>query len=158
NTGATQTTYSFDYDFKISNWGDADSEQINQFANSYIFAGQPDQVGIKIFNEDSTPTGITYYLRVLPLFTKTDSILIGNKWYMRGKFGFENTPWKNEADQRKLVYFLMLSDSNLYTKIQDFYLFNNFNVTGNTSELSQQISNLGLNKKTDADRRKEGII
>ena len=77
---------------------------------------------------------------------------------MRGKFGFENTPWKNEADQRKLVYFLMLSDSNLYSKIQDFYLFNNFNVTGNTSELSQQISNLGLNKKTDADRRKEGII
>ena len=52
----------------------------------------------------------------------------------------------------------MLSDSNLYSKIQDFYLFNNFNVTGNTSELSQQISNLGLNKKTDADRRKEGII
>lgn len=158
SAGTAQTTYSFDYDFKISNWGDADSEQINPFANSYIFAGQPDQVGIKIFNEDSTPTGITYYLRVLPLFTKTDSILIGNKWYMRGKFGFENTPWKNEEDQRKLVYFLMLSDSNLYSKIQDFYLFNNFNVTGNTSELSQQISNLGLNKKTDADRRKEGII
>ena len=52
----------------------------------------------------------------------------------------------------------MLSDSNLYSKIQDFYLFNNYNVTGNTSELSQQISNLGLNAKTNADRRKEGII
>ncbi|MBR2849321.1 MAG: hypothetical protein IKB83_02305 [Mycoplasmataceae bacterium] len=150
--------YSLDYEFKISNWGESDSDQINQFANSYIFEGQADQVGIKIFNNDSTPTGITYYLRILPLFTKSDSILIGDKWYMRGKFGFENTPWKNEADQRKLVYFLMLSDSNLYSKIQDFYLFNNYNVTGNTSELSQQISNLGLNAKTNADRRKEGII
>ena len=157
-TNQTTNTYSLDYEFKISNWGEDDSDQINQFTNSYIFEGQADQVGIKIFNNDSTPTGITYYLRILPLFTKSDSILIGDKWYMRGKFGFENTPWKNEADQRKLVYFLMLSDSNLYTKIQDFYLFNNFNVTGNTSELSQQISNLGLNKKTDADRRKEGII
>ena len=157
-TNQTTNTYSLDYEFKISNWGEDDSDQINQFTNSYIFEGQADQVGIKIFNNDSTPTGITYYLRILPLFTKSDSILIGDKWYMRGKFGFENTPWKNEADQRKLVYFLMLSDSNLYSKIQDFYLFNNYNVTGNTSELSQQISNLGLNAKTNADRRKEGII
>lgn len=157
-TNQTTNTYSLDYEFKISNWGENDSDQINQFTNSYIFEGQADQVGIKIFNNDSTPTGITYYLRILPLFTKSDSILIGDKWYMRGKFGFENTPWKNEADQRKLVYFLMLSDSNLYSKIQDFYLFNNYNVTGNTSELSQQISNLGLNAKTNADRRKEGII
>lgn len=157
-TNQTTNTYSLDYEFKISNWGEDDSDQINQFTNSYIFEGQADQVGIKIFNNDSTPTGITYYLRILPLFTKSDSILIGDKWYMRGKFGFENTPWKNEANQRKLVYFLMLSDSNLYSKIQDFYLFNNYNVTGNTSELSQQISNLGLNAKTNADRRKEGII
>lgn len=157
-TNQTTNTYSLDYEFKISNWGEDGSDQINQFTNSYIFEGQADQVGIKIFNNDSTPTGITYYLRILPLFTKSDSILIGDKWYMRGKFGFENTPWKNEADQRKLVYFLMLSDSNLYSKIQDFYLFNNYNVTGNTSELSQQISNLGLNAKTNADRRKEGII
>lgn len=157
-TNQTTNTYSLDYEFKISNWGEDDSDQINQFTNSYIFEGQADQVGIKIFNNDSTPTGITYYLRILPLFTKSDSILIGDKWYMRGKFGFENTPWKNEVDQRKLVYFLMLSDSNLYSKIQDFYLFNNYNVTGNTSELSQQISNLGLNAKTNADRRKEGII
>ncbi len=171
------TTKSFDYNFQISDWGDENKDQDNIFSKGYIlgagmdtqtsnttlFATDENQVGIKIF-DGSTATGITYYLRALPIFEKyensnqTGQILIGKNWYMRGQFTLKNTPWNDEATQRNLIYFFMLSDSTLYSKIQDFYLFNDFNIEGQVSEVTSQIQTLGLTKKTSEDRKNAGII
>lgn len=156
--GTSSTKHSFDYNFTISNWGNKDSSQENIFSKQYQFSGSESQVGIKIF-DNSTSLGISYYLRFLPLWQSNGSILIGNnKWYSKGYWTFENTPWNTLDKQQKLVYFFVLSDSNLFTNIQNFYLFNNYNVEANSYEISSLISSLGLNKKTDDDRRKEGII
>lgn len=151
------TEYSFDHNFEISNWGKNESSPSNPFMNAFYFTGNEEQVGIKIFNE-SAATGISYYLRPLPLFNRTGAIIIGKERYMVGNWSFANTPWDTVDKQRKLIYFFMLTDTNLYNKMQDFYLFNNFNVEASTPELSTIISSLNLNKKTDNDRRNEGII
>ncbi len=149
--------YSFDSSIEIINWGSDETAETNPLKTSYVFSGDPNNVGIKIF-DGSNPTGITYYLRVLPLFKKENQKYINKNWYMSGKFTLEGTPWETEKEQTKLVYFFILNDSNLYSKIQDFYLFNNFNVKGSATEITQLISSLGLTKKTDADRRAQGII
>ncbi|MBD5423210.1 MAG: hypothetical protein HDR43_01815 [Mycoplasma sp.] len=162
STKADETTNeysnSFNYNFSISNWGENDSSQSNVFSNEYVFSGEENQVGIKIFDQ-SSPTGISYYLRVLPLWKNNGSIQIGgNNWYAQGYWTFDRTPWASLDEQRKLIYFFTLSDSDLYTKIQDFYLYNNYNIQGSAYELTSLVSSLGLTKKTDADRRDEGII
>lgn len=152
--------YSFDYSFVCSNWWDDESEETNQFKNPYIFSGDPDSIGIKLFNDSSEPLGISYYMRILPLFKKESAIPIGQnaEWYMRGKFTFEGTQWNSIEQQKRLAYWFVLSDSTLYSKIQNFYLFNNFNIEGNISEIESVINELGLTKKTDVDRESEGII
>lgn len=153
-------TYSFDYSYVYSDWWDSDKEETNPFINAYIFDGDSSSVGIKIFNSSSEATGISYYLRILPIFEKVSQLPIGenSQWYMQGKFTFNGTPWETEKEQRKLAYWFVLSDSNLYAKIQNFYLFNDFNVEGNVDELTSLISSLGLSKKTTSDRQTEGII
>ena len=156
--GSSNTKYSFDYNFTISNWGNNESSQQNPFAKQYQFSGSDSQVGIKIF-DNSTSLGISYYLRFLPLWKGSESISIGgNNWYSKGYWTFENTPWNTVEKQQKLVYFFVLSDSNLFTNIQDFYLFNNYNVEAKSYEISSLVSSLGLTKKTDNDRRDAGII
>lgn len=149
--------HSFNHNFEISNWGSNDSSPSNPFMNAFYFTGNEEQVGIKIFNE-SAATGINYYLRPLPLFNRTGAIVVGKERYMVGNWTFNNTPWNTVEKQKKLIYFFVLTDANLYSRMQDFYLFNNFNVEASTPELSTIISSLNLNKKTDADRRNEGII
>lgn len=156
-SGQPNTDYSFDHNFEISNWGKSDSSQSNPFMNAFYFTGTPEQVGIKIFN-DSTSTGITYYLRILPIFQRKGSTPIQSDRYMVGTWSFENTPWNTYEEQKKLAYFLALADGNLYTKIQNFYLFNNFDYAGNVSELKTIISSLNLTKKTHTDRLNEGIV
>ena len=156
--GSSSTKYSFDYNFTISNWGNNESSQQNPFAKQYQFSGSDSQVGIKIF-DNSTSLGISYYLRFLPLWKGSESISIGgNNWYSKGYWTFENTPWNTVEKQQKLVYFFVLSNSNLFTNIQDFYLFNNYNVEAKSYEISSLVSSLGLTKKTDNDRRDVGII
>lgn len=156
--GSSTTKHSFDYNFTISNWGNNESSQQNPFAKQYQFSGSDSQVGIKIF-DNSTSLGISYYLRFLPLWKGSESISIGgNNWYSKGYWTFENTPWNTVEKQQKLVYFFVLSDSNLFTNIQDFYLFNNYNVEAKSYEISSLVSSLGLTKKTDNDRRDAGII
>ncbi len=157
-TNGSNTKNSFDYNFSISNWGENDSSQINPFMNQYQFSGSESQVGIKIF-DNATSTGISYYLRVLPIWKSEQSISInGSNWYSKGYWTFENTPWNTEELQKKLVHFFVMLDTNLFTNIQNFYLFNNYDIEGNSYELSSLISSLGLTKKTDDDRRAEGII
>lgn len=152
--------YSFNYSFNYSNWWNNESEEVNKFKNPYIFSGDPNSIGIKLFNDLSEPLGISYYMRILPLFKKESAIPIGSnaEWYMRGKFTFEGTKWNSIEQQKRLAYWFVLSDSSLYNKIQDFYLFNNFNIEGNISEMETIINDLGLTKKTDLDRENEGII
>ena len=58
----------------------------------------------------------------------------------------------------EVTVIVLLSDSNLFTNIQDFYLFNNYNVEAKSYEISSLVSSLGLTKKTDNDRRDAGII
>lgn len=82
----------------------------------------------------------------------------GNNWYNKGYWSFENTPWKTAEAQQKLVYFFALSDTNLFNNIKNFYLFNNYNLEIQSSTMSSIISSLGLTKKTDDERRAEGII
>lgn len=156
-SGQPNTEHSFDHNFEISNWGKNDSSPSNPFMNAFYFTGAPEQVGIKIFN-DAAAIGITYYLRVLPIFKRTGSTPIQSDRYMVGTWSFENTPWSKYEEQKKLAYFFALSDENLYAKIQNFYLFNNFDYAGNVSELSTIISSLNLTKKTHADRVNEGIV
>lgn len=157
STGQNNTEHSFDHNFEISNWGKNDSSQSNPFMNAFYFTGAPEQVGIKIFN-DSASTGITYYLRVLPIFKRKGSTPIQSDRYMVGTWSFENTPWNTDDARKKLAYFFALSDENLYAKIQNFYLFNNFDYAGNASELKTIISSLNLTKKTHTDRLNEGIV
>lgn len=156
-TTTGETEHSFNHNFEISNWGSNDSSPSNPFMNAFYFTGNEEQVGIKIFNE-SAATGINYYLRPLPLFNRTGAIVVGKERYMVGNWSFKNTPWDTVEKQKKLIYFFVLTDANLYSRMQDFYLFNNFNVEASTPELSTIISSLNLTKKTDADRRNEGII
>ena len=155
---------SFDYSFVLENWSQKEQDQNNILSKGYLFSGDPNKVGIEIFDTSDgsiKPKGVTYYLRALPIFEKfadNGQIYIGKNWYMRGQFTFKNTPWNTEEEQRKLIYFFLLSDSSLFNSIKDFYLFNNFNVEGDVSELTSQISSLGLSKKTNDDRKNAGII
>lgn len=157
-------TYEFDgnklnYSFNILNWKSDGTNETNPFKNEYQFTGDSNQVGINIFDKDGNSTGITYYLRILPIFERVSTRAIGSesKNYLIGNFTFKNTPWDNEENQTKLAYFFSLTNSDLYTQIQNFYLFNNFNIDNAISDLSI-ISELGLTKKTDNDRKQEGII
>lgn len=130
----------------------------NPFSQINYFNQDPKSIGIKIFNDNGESTGISYYLRILPIFNKTGQIYIGNDIYMIGKFSFDKTPWNTEEQKRKLIYLLMLSDSNLYKTIQDFYLFNGYYLENVSSDLNSIINELGLSKKTDDDRKAQGII
>lgn len=161
----TNVEKSFDYSFVLENWSQKEQDQNNILSKGYIFSGDSNKVGIEIFDTTDgsvKPKGVTYYLRALPIFEKfanNGQINIGGKnWYMKGQFTFKNTPWNTEVEQRKLIYFFLLSDSSLFNSIKDFYLFNNFNVEGDVSELKSQISSLGLSKKTNDDRKNAGII
>ena len=88
---------------------------------------------------------------------------------MTGKFSLENTIWKStttkdasktpdDSAKIKLINWFVLSDDNLWKTIQDFYLFNNYNIEAKNGEFSPIISELGLNKKTQQDRKDAGII
>lgn len=157
-TNGSTTEQPFDYNFTISNWGNTQSSQVNTFAQQYQFSGLESQVGIRIL-DNATSLGISYYLRFLPLWHSGESMSIGgNNWYNKGYWSFENTPWKTAEAQQKLVYFFALSDTNLFNNIKNFYLFNNYNLEIQSSTMSSIISSLGLTKKTDDERRAEGII
>ena len=114
-------------------------------------------------------TDFSYILKPLPIFETKDSktIEIEKQAYMTGKFSLENTIWKstttkdatpNDSAKIKLINWFVLSDDNLWKTIQDFYLFNNYNIEAKNGEFSPIISELGLNKKTQQDRKDAGII
>ena len=116
-------------------------------------------------------TDFSYILKPLPIFETKDSktIEIEKQAYMTGKFSLENTIWKStttkdaskapdDSAKIKLINWFVLSDDNLWKTIQDFYLFNNYNIEAKNGEFSPIISELGLNKKTQQDRKDAGII
>ena len=154
---STQTT-PFDEPFMFSE----DKEDLNKMFPTYIKStneGKPD---------------FSYILKPLPIFDTKDSqtIEIEKQAYMTGKFSLENTIWKStkttskdgktkkrdDSAKIKLVNWFILSDDSLWSQIQDFYLFNNYNIEAKNSEFSPIISELGLTKKTDKDRKDAGII
>lgn len=155
--GSSQTT-PFEQQFSFS----TDNEELNKMFPTYIKStneGKPD---------------FSYILKPLPIFdTKnSQSIEIEKQAYMTGKFSLENTIWKsttttskdgkatkrNDDAKIKLVNWFVLSDDGLWSQIQDFYLFNNYNIDAKNGEFSPIISELGLTKKTDKDRKDAGII
>ena len=155
--GSSQTT-PFEQQFSFS----TDNEELNKMFPTYIKStneGKPD---------------FSYILKPLPIFDTKDSqaIEIEKQAYMTGKFSLENTIWKsttttskdgkatkrNDDAKIKLVNWFVLSDDGLWSQIQDFYLFNNYNIDAKNGEFSPIISELGLTKKTDKDRKDAGII
>ena len=154
--GSSQTT-----PFKDPFMFSTDNEELNKMFPTYIKStneGKPD---------------FSYILKPLPIFDTKDSqsIEIEKQAYMTGKFSLENTIWKsttttskdnktkrNDDAKIKLVNWFVLSDDGLWSQIQDFYLFNNYNIDAKNGEFSPIISELGLTKKTDKDRKDAGII
>lgn len=156
--GANQTN-PFSEEFNFS----TDKEELNKMFPTYIKStneGKPD---------------FSYILKPLPIFDTKNSqaIEIEKQAYMTGKFSLENTIWKsttttskdgkatkkrNDDAKIKLVNWFVLSDDGLWSQIQDFYLFNNYNIDAKNGEFSPIISELGLTKKTDKDRKDAGII
>lgn len=155
---ASSQTTPFDKPFMFSE----DKEELNKMFPTYIKStneGKPD---------------FSYILKPLPIFDTKNSqaIEIEKQAYMTGKFSLENTIWKstttkskdgkdpkrNDDAKIKLVNWFVLSDDGLWSQIQDFYLFNNYNIDAKNGEFSPIISELGLTKKTDKDRKDAGII
>ena len=136
---------------------------INPFKEAYKFtidnstAMSLFPTSVKIIDDSASPLGVTYVMRILPKFKQTGQILIDNNWYMTGQFTMEDTIWNNSSALTTLANLFVLSDSSLWTTIQDYYLFNNYNIESNQSEIISIISTLGLTKKTNTDRDSAGI-
>ena len=152
------------------------SIQSSLFQNApYTFDGSNQEIE-KMFpslirSTTDAKTDFSYILKPLPIFETKDSktIEIEKQAYMTGKFSLENTIWKStttkdasktpdDSAKIKLINWFVLSDDNLWKTIQDFYLFNNYNIEAKNGEFSPIISELGLNKKTQQDRKDAGII
>ena len=166
------------YSFDIT-WSRKDaSSQTSPFEQQFMFSTDNEELNkmfptyIKSTNEGKPD--FSYILKPLPIFDTKDSqaIEIEKQAYMTGKFSLENTIWKsttttskdgkakkrNDDAKIKLVNWFVLSDDGLWSQIQDFYLFNNYNIDAKNGEFSPIISELGLTKKTDKDRKDAGII
>lgn len=176
---STDTTnpFTLPYNFDIV-WTTKDNGSIQSslFQNApYTFDGTNAEIE-KMFpalikSTTDAKTDFSYILKPLPIFETKDSktIEIEKQAYMTGKFSLENTIWKSNATKDaskapddsakiKLINWFVLSDDNLWKTIQDFYLFNNYNIEAKNGEFSPIISELGLNKKTQQDRKDAGII
>ena len=167
-------TFSLPYNFDLV-WTTKDSGQIQSslFQDVYNFDSTKPEIE-KMFpslirSTTDAKTDFSYILKPLPIFETKDSktIEIEKQAYMTGKFSLENTIWKstttkdatpNDSAKIKLINWFVLSDDNLWKTIQDFYLFNNYNIEAKNGEFSPSISELGLNKKTQQDRKDAGII
>ena len=175
---STQTdkafTVPYNFDIVWTTKGNG-SIQSSLFDKPYSFDGTNAEIEkmfpslIKSTNE--AKTDFSYILKPLPIFETKDSktIEIEKQAYMTGKFSLENTIWKStttkdvskapdDSAKIKLINWFVLSDDNLWKTIQDFYLFNNYNIEAKNGEFSPIISELGLNKKTQQDRKDAGII
>ena len=169
-------TFNLPYNFDLV-WTTKDSGQIQSslFQDVYNFDSTKPEIE-KMFpslirSTTDAKTDFSYILKPLPIFETKDSktIEIEKQAYMTGKFSLENTIWKSNATKDaskapddsakiKLINWFVLSDDNLWKTIQDFYLFNNYNIEAKNGEFSPIISELGLNKKTQQDRKDAGII
>lgn len=109
---------------------------------------------------------ISYVMRPLPIFkwdwnsNSINAITIKDETYMQGKWSLDQTAWSKYEARRNLVYWFVIKDEDkkLWNSIQDFYLFNNYNIESSDLIVKSQINSLGLTKKTDKDRREAGII
>lgn len=162
------------YNFDIEEWNDYDT-QSSLFKDEYSFNGSSDnevlnQKFISSINpwKDDTNIEFSYILRPLPIFKSTGSIVIGEMVYMTGKFSLENTIWSsildisgksnnNHKPKKNLAHWFVLKDKDFWKNIQDFYLFNNYDIESSNSEIKTIISELGLTKKTKNDRKNAGI-
>ena len=155
--------YEINYEFDIQDWNKGIDQSINPFKEAYKFtidnstAMSLFPTSVKIIDDSASPLGVTYVMRILPKFKQTGQILIDNNWYMTGQFTMEDTIWNNSSALTTLANLFVLSDSSLWTTIQDYYLFNNYNIESNQSEIISIISTLGLTKKTNTDRDSAGI-
>ena len=172
----TDKTFTVPYNFDIvwTTKGNG-SIQSSLFDKPYSFDGTNADIE-KMFpslirSTTDAKTDFSYILKPLPIFETKDSktIEIEKQAYMTGKFSLENTIWKStttkdaskapdDSAKIKLINWFVLSDDNLWKTIQDFYLFNNYNIEAKNGEFSPIISELGLNKKTQQDRKDAGII
>ena len=167
--GQTKENYELLYSFDLT-WT-PDSKTVSSiFDKDFTFDSTNSEID-KMFPEfinsqQDSKLDFRYILRPLPIFEYDGkSIDIDKQAYMTGKFSLENTIWtsnttngaKDDSAKIGLINWFILSDDNLWKSIQDFYLFNNYNIEAKNSEFASVISELGLNKKTEQDRKDAGI-
>ena len=170
NAQAPKIQYELNYSFDLT-WTTSSQTVSSLFKDEYRFDNSNPEID-KLFPEsmNSQREGkldFRYILRPLPIFESDGkSVEIDKQAHMTGKFSLENTIWtsntatdgtKDDSAKIGLINWFILSDDNLWKTIQDFYLFNNYNIEAQNSEFSGVISELGLNKKTDQDRKNAGI-
>ena len=166
-----KTQYELNYSFDLT-WTPASQSVSSIFEQEYEFSSNSNVEINKLFptemnSQREGKLDFRYILRPLPIFESDGkSVEIDKQAHMTGKFSLENTIWtsntttqdqKDDSAKIGLINWFILSDDNLWKTIQDFYLFNNYNIEAQNSEFSGVISELGLNKKTDQDRKNAGI-
>lgn len=155
NTGIQSNLFNKQYYFDNKNDKPTENQNLNQLNSLF-----PSVINSLVDGK----LNISYILRPLPIFewnwesAQTETIEFNKKAYMNGKWKLDNTIWNNIDKQKNLVHWFILNDTNLWKTIQDFYLFNNYDIDPSIIEIKQHVEALGLTKKTNSDRRNAGII
>ena len=162
--------YELLYNFDIT-WSTKDKTQTSPFDKEFHFEDDnPDLAKMfpsYINSQRDGKLDFAYILKPLPIFERRGNtpIEIDKQSYMTGTFSLENTIWSStkpasggdDSAKETLISWFVLSDENLWKTIQDFYLFNDYNVEAKNGEFASVINELGLTKKTDQDRKNAGI-
>lgn len=166
--------YELLYNFDIT-WSIKDKTQTSPFDKEFHFEDDnPDLAKMfpsYINSQRDGKLDFAYILKPLPIFERRGNtpIEIDKQSYMTGTFSLENTIWSStkptsggqtqvdDSAKETLISWFVLSDENLWKTIQDFYLFNDYNVEAKNGEFASVINELGLTKKTDQDRKNAGI-
>lgn len=167
------------YNFDISNWDDTKKTQETIFQEEYYFTLSTDSNLDNKFVEYINPLNndnkinFSYILRPLPIFEIQKSgvnyVEIGSSLHMLGKFSLENTIWSSKLDsngvsqndhepKKTLIHWFILKDTTLWETIQDYYLFNDYNIEAQNNEVKSIVNEFKLTKKTTEDRKNAGII
>lgn len=168
-------TMKYSYEATISNWSYSSSTsqsggnvytQVARYEKQFNFIPTVDNIEIYklhpesisvLSSDDPTKTNISYYQKILPIFNVTSSRVLGGEFIQLGKFSLDLTIWNSIEQKKQLSRIFALSDTTLWAKVQDYLLFNNFNLKPTISELQAIVKELGLNEKTQEDRKKAGI-
>lgn len=159
----------YSYEATISNWSLSSSSIYTQTAqydkqfnfvqsidNLDIYKLHPESISVESA-DDAKKTNISYYQRILPIFNPTDSIKINGEFIQKGQFSLDQTVWNSLDKKQQLSRIFALSDTTLWNEVQDYLLFNNFDLRPTISELQTIVNELGLKQKTKEDRKKAGI-